>query len=132
MPDNMPDRHTAVNSLNAGEALAAGSDSPHDLGMEEVRRIREARGLTQAQLADRSGLNQATISKIERGTANVTLDVILHIAEALGVQPFELFAQPELERRILEAYRRLGPSRGAAALVVLEAMVGQHPSPDDQ
>ena len=55
-----------------------------------VRSIREAGGLSQETLAERSGLHRTYISSLERGHRNVGLDNILRLAAALGVQPSEL------------------------------------------
>ncbi|MFY0633652.1 MAG: helix-turn-helix transcriptional regulator [Vannielia sp.] len=51
---------------------------------DSLARLRKERGLTQAQLADAAGINQATISKIERGEANPTLSMLRKITEALA------------------------------------------------
>ncbi len=45
--------------------------------------LRERRGMRQAELAAATGLNQADISRIERGTANPTERTLLRIAHAL-------------------------------------------------
>jgi DNA-binding XRE family transcriptional regulator len=45
--------------------------------------LREQRGMTQAELAAATGLDQADISRIERGTANPTERTLLRIAHAL-------------------------------------------------
>lgn len=90
--------------------------------MQNLRAIRETQGLTQAQLAEKAGVNQATISKIEKGTANFTSDMVSKLAGALNVSEAELFGLPELHLRILHAIRKLDESERAAALVVLEAM----------
>ncbi len=50
-----------------------------------VREAREARGLTQAQLSERCGVPQSTISEVERGQ-NVTLATLAQIGAALGVE----------------------------------------------
>lgn len=57
---------------------------------ENVRRLREARGLSLNQLAERSGVAKATLSKVERENTNPTLDTITAIGEALGVDPISL------------------------------------------
>lgn len=42
-------------------------------------------GLTQAELAERSGLQRSHIARLERGTYGATIDVLSAIAGALGV-----------------------------------------------
>ena len=51
-----------------------------------VREARKRKGLTQAQLAAKAGVRQATISLFESGnTKRVNLDVLAKIAHALDV-----------------------------------------------
>lgn len=90
--------------------------------MENLREIRKAKGMSQEQLAEAADVSQGTISKIERGEMNVTYDVIIKIATALGVPPVQLFPLSELQRRALNAIAAIDPARQDAALVVLEAM----------
>ncbi|MEV0286435.1 XRE family transcriptional regulator [Kribbella sp. NPDC050820] len=51
----------------------------------EVRRRRQADGLTVQALADRAGLSRRMLTQIEQGTANPSLVTVDKIAEALGV-----------------------------------------------
>jgi transcriptional regulator with XRE-family HTH domain len=53
-------------------------------------RIRKERGLTQEQLAERSGLSQQYLSGLERGQRNPTIVTLYELAEALGVPHVEL------------------------------------------
>ncbi len=57
-------------------------------------RIRKERGLTQEQLAERSGLSQQYLSGLERGQRNPTIVTLYEIAAALGVSHLELL-QPD-------------------------------------
>jgi transcriptional regulator with XRE-family HTH domain len=51
-----------------------------------LRELREAQKLTQTQLAERSGVNQGTISKIEGGqTGGIDFETLEKLADALGV-----------------------------------------------
>jgi len=56
-----------------------------------LRELREARGLTRADLAERTGLKWACVDKIERGECCPRLDSVLKICEALEV-PFVVVA----------------------------------------
>lgn len=47
--------------------------------------LRKEQNLTQAQLADRSGLQQAHIARVELGKYSVGLDTLTQIAKALGM-----------------------------------------------
>lgn len=58
---------------------------------KRVRRLRQARGISQEELAFSSNLHRTYISDIERGTRNVSLDNIYKIAVALDVPPKDIF-----------------------------------------
>jgi transcriptional regulator with XRE-family HTH domain len=55
-----------------------------------VRTLREERGLTQDQLAERAGVSATYIGFIERGDNVPTLTIILQIAFALKVRTADL------------------------------------------
>ena len=52
--------------------------------LEMLAEARKAQGLTQAELAKRSGVNQADISRIENGDINPTLSTLEKLAKACG------------------------------------------------
>ncbi|WP_435643340.1 helix-turn-helix domain-containing protein [Streptomyces sp. H49] len=52
---------------------------------EQIRRVREDRGLTQLNVCGRSGIDVATYSRIEQGHASPRLDTLIRIADAIGV-----------------------------------------------
>lgn len=52
----------------------------------QVAELRERHGLTQAQLAERCNMDQADISRIERGSTSPTTRVLQRIADALDAE----------------------------------------------
>ncbi len=50
----------------------------------QIIELREKHGLTQAQLAERTGIDQGDISRIERGSTRPTERTLERIADALG------------------------------------------------
>ncbi len=62
-----------------------------------IRKYREQNGLSQEELAERSGLHRTYISLVERGRRNITVDALTQIAEALEVYPSRLIADAEKE-----------------------------------
>ena len=57
---------------------------------------RNAANLTQKQLAQRSGVSQANISKIENGNYHPSLSTLKRIADALGKRLVVSFEDPEV------------------------------------
>ena len=56
--------------------------------MDVIRAIVDARNsqnLTQKELAERTGINQADISKIENGTRNPSLNLLKRLADGMGM-----------------------------------------------
>ena len=54
----------------------------YDIALQLIE-LREKHGLTQAQLAERCGIAQADISRIERGSTSPTARTLQRIADAL-------------------------------------------------
>lgn len=68
-----------------------------------IRRLRQARGLTQEALAQRVGMSRTTITNVEAGRQHVPLHALIWIAEALKVRPAELL--PDVRPPILDQVR---------------------------
>ncbi|WP_067027440.1 helix-turn-helix domain-containing protein [Streptomyces dysideae] len=60
-----------------------------------VRLLREQRGLSLAELARQAGLAKQTLSNLEQGAGNPTVDTLFSIATALGVPVTRLVAERE-------------------------------------
>jgi transcriptional regulator with XRE-family HTH domain len=59
--------------------------------LEELRRIRGEAGLSQSQLARESGVDRATINKIEQGKRSPSIATLESLARALGVEIADFF-----------------------------------------
>ncbi len=57
---------------------------------DKIRRLRDARALTQEELAAQAGITVAALSRIERNNAEPRPTTRRKLAEALGVDPAEL------------------------------------------
>lgn len=64
-----------------------------------VKRLRIAAGLSQAELASRMGVDRAYVSGLELGERNPTVITLWHVAQALGVK-LRLFFQEERPKRV--------------------------------
>lgn len=58
---------------------------------ENLKKIREQKGITQAQLAIDCDFDVSVISRIERGVVNTSLSNLKLISNALGIEIKELF-----------------------------------------
>ena len=58
---------------------------------QRLRELRQARGLSQEELAFRAGLHRTYVSSTERGQRNVALVNIERLATALEVEIADLF-----------------------------------------
>lgn len=77
-----------------------------------IRRLRQQRGLSQAGLAELSGISRRMIVAMERDEANISLSSLDRIAAALGVSLSETIRAPDApdNRRIESlAWRGLAP-----------------------
>ncbi|WP_071972929.1 helix-turn-helix domain-containing protein [Sulfitobacter alexandrii] len=59
-----------------------------------VKQHREAKGLSQEQLAFEADLHRTYVSGVERGVRNPTIAIVARLAIALGVQPAALLEHP--------------------------------------
>lgn len=56
-----------------------------------LRKYRNASGLSQEAFANKAGLHRTYISALERGKRSIALDNIEKIADALGIDAYLLF-----------------------------------------
>lgn len=60
-----------------------------------VRELRELQGMSLLALESLSGIDQTALSKIEVGSANIRASTAIQLADAIGVQPHELYIPSE-------------------------------------
>ena len=71
-----------------------------DLLGDRIRALRQARGLSQSQLAELCGVTKSAVSQWELGqSANIKLEVFLSLVDALGTSPHYLVFGPEKPRQ---------------------------------
>lgn len=73
-----------------------------------VRAFREEKGMTQEELAVKVGYTvgknpSGTISKIERGVMEITQSKIVDLANALEIEPYQLFVDEQTARIVTYA-----------------------------
>ncbi len=65
--------------------------SPKLLFGRALRALREERGYSQEELAERAGLHRNYVGGVERGERNVALENIVKLAAALSIRTKDLF-----------------------------------------
>ena len=86
--------------------------------------LRKKMGLTQAEMAERSGISDRTYADIERGTVNMRLETFLQICQAFYVTPDELLvdekeAESPRQEELFERLRACPPKERETALRLL-------------
>lgn len=71
--------------------------SKQEIG-ERLRALREAREMTQAELAQLLGTWNTNVSDIERGTRGLTLNQVVKLARALSVSTADLLDDPKTKK----------------------------------
>ena len=109
-----------------------------------IRKNREARGWTEYQLAERSGLPQSTISSWYKKGMTPSFSSLEKICEAFGLTLSQFFADGEdrlaltpAQRTLLDKWSRLTPGQQTSLLALMDAMLekesksaGQRSLPD--
>jgi transcriptional regulator with XRE-family HTH domain len=72
---------------------------PKTLG-ERIREIREARGLTQRQVAGRLEIDDYYVSRLENNHINPTLATLQRLARALEVDVRDFFPAPQVDFKV--------------------------------
>ena len=61
-----------------------------------LKKLREAKHLTQEELAEIAGIDRTYLSDTERGSRNIGIKNIVKLASGLGVSAGELFGEKKL------------------------------------
>lgn len=91
-----------------------------------IREWRRHRGLSQVQLAERVGINQGNLSKIENGSRKYDQEFLERAADALGCQPADLLKtdpQAKASDEIWDFYDKMTDTQKAQATEVVKALL---------
>lgn len=81
-----------------------------------LKKYRKQAGMTQGELAEKVGVKLSKISHLETGYTDLTVDLAVKLAEALGISPSKLLgwdnqptkSQLDDQRKADELIRRIG------------------------
>ena len=65
-----------------------------DVFAQNLRRIRQAKKMSQEELAHRASIDRTYVSSLERGVYNPTIEIVAKIAKALEVEAADLLVVP--------------------------------------
>ena len=99
-----------------------GNTSPH--AFWRVKRLREMKGVTLEQLAERTGLTKSYLSKVERGVSVPSVATALKLAEAFEVSVGDLFgvSAPEKDYVVVRKDQRKPFARKGTVASRMEAI----------
>jgi transcriptional regulator with XRE-family HTH domain len=104
-----------------------------------IRVLRRARDWSQQTLADLVGVSKVTISDLELGKMQLTLEYMRRIGKALGVSPGELLTEEDnpllpvgTERELIERYRDASPAERQNIDRVTEALTPKKRRPSSR
>lgn len=72
----------------------------------KIRQLRRQRKLTQVELAEKIGIHQSDLSRMEQGEYKVGLDTLLRILQAFDLNIGDFFEENE-RAEVLQKYRSL-------------------------
>ena len=97
--------------------------------LSAISTYREARGWTEYQLAERSGLPQSTISSWYRKNMVPTIPSLEKICSAFGITLSQLFSEgdvavslTESQRKLLDRWSRLSDEQQAVVFALIDKM----------
>ena len=75
----------------------------------KIRQLRRQRKLTQVELAEKIGIHQSDLSRMEQGEYKVGLDTLLRILQTFDLSIGDFFEENEHEDNVLQKLRTLSP-----------------------
>ena len=76
----------------------------------KIRQLRRQRKLTQVELADRIGVHQSDLSRMEQGEYKVGLDTLLKILGTFDLSIGDFFDEGNRTETVVQKYRNLSPT----------------------
>jgi transcriptional regulator with XRE-family HTH domain len=76
----------------------------------KIRQLRRQRKLTQTELAEKIGIHQSDLSRMEQGEYKVGLDTLLKILQTFNLSIGDFFEERPREIPVIDTYQRLSPA----------------------
>ena len=92
-----------------------------DVG-KRIIRLRERCGLTQNGLAERAGVSQTHLRRVELGQADITVGHLQLLCHAMNISLQEFFKDASDSDEISPAFSKLSPKQRTLLLTFLESL----------
>jgi transcriptional regulator with XRE-family HTH domain len=76
----------------------------------KIRQLRRQRKLTQVELADRIGIHQSDLSRMEQGEYKVGLDTLLKILQTFDLSIGDFFEENDRSESVYQKFKTLSAS----------------------
>ena len=76
----------------------------------KIRQLRRQRKLTQVELADKIGIHQSDLSRMEQGEYKVGLDTLLKILGTFDLSIGDFFEEGNRTESVMDRYKTLSPT----------------------
>lgn len=84
--------------------------------------LREQCGYTQNGLAERAGVSQTHLRRVERGEADITVGHLQLLCDAMNISLREFFAEASEADEVAVAFSKLSPKQQKLLLAFLESI----------
>lgn len=89
---------------------------------ERLAELREKCGLTQNGLAERAGVSQTHLRRVELGQADITVGHLQLLCDAMSISIQEFFEEESSSDEIAVAFSKLSPKQKTLLLTFLESL----------
>ena len=89
---------------------------------KRLRDLRERCGYTQNGLAERAGVSQTHLRRVELGQADITVNHLQLLCDALGVSLKEFFEETDETDAVAVALSKLSPKQKSLLLSFIESL----------
>lgn len=89
---------------------------------KRLRKLREQCGYTQNGLAERAGVSQTHLRRVELGQADITVSHLQLICDAMSITMKEFFEEATDTDEIAAAFSKLSPKQKKLLLAFIESL----------
>lgn len=89
---------------------------------KRLRSLREQCGYTQNGLAERAGVSQTHLRRVELGQADITVGHLQLLCDAMEISLYEFFDDSSESNEFAIAFSRLSPMQKTKLLTFLESL----------